>query len=90
MCTYPDFLWSQAKTPFPDANHCCLRIGTLDNGSYEIDYFLIIQRASENDNVYERVGLLQIHRDIKRYKPFKIEEFEMAVRESKFEEVTII
>jgi len=32
----------------------------------------------------ERVGLLQIHKDIKQYKPFKIEEFEVAVRESKF------
>jgi hypothetical protein len=77
-------------TPPPGADLYCLRIGALDNGSYEIEYFLIIQAASENDGVYERVGLLQFHKDIKRYQRSKIEDVEKAIRESKFEEVTII
>jgi hypothetical protein len=81
---YPDFQWSQAGVfTSSGGKFCCLEIGTLDNGMYEVEYFLILKPASFGNDAYERVGLLELHG------ANGIEEIQMAIRESPFEVVTI-
>jgi hypothetical protein len=87
--TYPDFVTTHTATRSPDPSPCYLKIGTLDNGSYEIEYFLILEMEDGQDIVYNRVGLLQIHKDTQRCERSKIEEVEKTIEESEFEELTI-
>ncbi|KAH8722826.1 hypothetical protein GQ44DRAFT_729225 [Phaeosphaeriaceae sp. PMI808] len=89
---YPDFAW-----PRVDTSSCCLRIGTLDNGIHEIEYFLIIQATNKDRSTYERVGLLQIHRSQrvqdhsnKQEVQSEINDITRAIQESPFEVITII
>jgi hypothetical protein len=70
---------------------------------YEIEYFLILRPGSVAGDAYERIGLLGLHMDIRglsqtpiygslgveQGKISKIEEIQMAIRESSFENVTI-
>jgi len=94
---YPDFTWTPAEdASFRLDNPCCLKIGTLDNGRYVIEYFLIL-RATNEGYAYERIGLLEIHlnprvqgRENKETRLSEINDITAAVEESPIEVVTII
>jgi hypothetical protein len=67
---YPDFQWLQGDNSLPpEQDICCLAIGCLDNGRYEIKYFLILRSESSErkvSNVYTRIGLLELHMDLRQ------------------------
>ena len=95
---HPDFSWAPAKDAQPQLDSsCCLKIGTLDNGRYFIEYFLILRAINEEGDTYERIGLLEIHQnprvqggDNKETRLSEINDITAAVEESPIEVVKII